>query len=683
MFQEQYQNLMINQKDLANLNLLSNYIKIGSGYQAVRRIFKNVQYDQFEKQQLKELKGFMDSIPIQYLKEVQNDSVLLRFLYAHKFMKEETVNYFVDHLDWLNNPETTILDDLPQYDKIVQIIGRDEMLRPVLHINLCQPLDNHFIKAITNKLILMEDYMFAPGKVESWIIIIDLSQFNPNVQKEQIEQAIQHFITNFPMSLEHIYFLDASEILKQIGESLLNQKEFKIFDSEDKISIIKKAEFKKEKLQLLSPEYNYLFDVEETIFQQTSQKSLSQLVINQPQPTLYGQPQKAQQNADLIGPLYPLVVYAVSQPQPYVPEIHDKELQQYTNQKQIPTFFLDTQNQFCQNYQPFKDNTNVHQNNQQFNAIPQQQSNKRVVPQFQSQMTFQNTDYSMRTKYDDIIDQYNWNKYGIAQSQPIIDTDKIIHDVTNQHSSQYQINSPQQQTPTLPGTEKTIKKFDINNNQDIHSTGGFYEDPILHQNDYVQPSFQSDQKHLPIKHFDFENTSPQLNKPLRNIQSDPRFLPDIDQYPQIHQQIEKKFEFGPIPARPSEQSYTPSYIASDKPYIPEKILDIPMYQNNYFQQQQHQTIPITSLPQTSGYSPYQPQTPFSPIPSSTNLYIPPTYPLTTTNKSYLQNSTQPKLIEQDGIKFQDETMVVGDLDHRPTKNSNRDPALDQQQCSIF
>lgn len=49
------------------------------------------------------------------------------------------------------------------------------MLRPVLHINLCQPLDNHFIKAITNKLILMEDYMFAPSKVESWIIIIDLS----------------------------------------------------------------------------------------------------------------------------------------------------------------------------------------------------------------------------------------------------------------------------------------------------------------------------------------------------------------------------------------------------------------------------------------------------------------------------------------------------------------------------
>ncbi|CAK79035.1 unnamed protein product (macronuclear) [Paramecium tetraurelia] len=629
----------------------------------------------------------MDSIPIQYLKEVQNDSVLLRFLYAHKFMKEETVNYFVDHLDWLNNPETTIIDDLPQYDKIIQIIGRDEMLRPVLHINLCQPLDNYFIKAITNKLILMEDYMFAPSKVESWIIIIDMSQFNPNVQKEYIEQAVKHFITNFPMSLEHIYFLDASQILRQVGENLLSQKEFKIFDLDDKISIMNKAEFKKDKLQLLSPEYNTLFVVEDPLFQQASQKSLSQLIINQPQPTLYGQTQKGQQNADLIGPLYPLVVYAVSQPQPYVPEIHDKELQCYTNQKQIPTFFLDTQNQFCQNYQPFKyNNTSGPQNQQQTDPIPQQQTNKRIVTQLQSQMTFQNTEYSMRTKYDDIIDQYNWNKYGIAQQQPIADTEKIIYDATYHDSSQHQINTPYiQQTPTLPGTEQTIKKFDIHNNQDIHSTGGFFEDPILpqHDNNNVQPSFYSDQKHLPIKHFDFENNSPQLTQPQRNIYADPRSPLEIDQYPPIHQQIEKKFDFGPIPVRPSEQSYTPSYIASDKPYVPERISDIPTYQNNYLQQQRFHNIPTSSLPQTSGYSPYLPQTPFSPLPSSTNLYVAPTYPLTTTNKSYLYNSTQPKIIEQDGIKFQDETMVIGDPDHRPTKNSNRDPALDQQQCQIF
>jgi len=49
------------------------------------------------------------------------------------------------------------------------------MLRPVLHISLSLPLDDLFIKAITNKLIIMEDYMFVPGKVESWIMIVDIS----------------------------------------------------------------------------------------------------------------------------------------------------------------------------------------------------------------------------------------------------------------------------------------------------------------------------------------------------------------------------------------------------------------------------------------------------------------------------------------------------------------------------
>jgi hypothetical protein len=88
------------------------------------------------------------------------------------------------------------------------------MLRPVLHVTLSLPLDDLFIKAITNNLITMEDYMFSPGKIESWIVIIDLSNINPNLSTEKIEYAIKHFITNFPMSLEHIYFLEVNLVIK-------------------------------------------------------------------------------------------------------------------------------------------------------------------------------------------------------------------------------------------------------------------------------------------------------------------------------------------------------------------------------------------------------------------------------------------------------------------------------------
>lgn len=95
------------------------------------------------------------------------------------------------------------------------------MLRPVLHITLSLPLDDLFIKSITNSLITMEDYMFSPGKVESWIIIIDLSNINPNLSPERIELAMKHFLTNFPTSLEHLYFLEVNLVIKQIGENLL------------------------------------------------------------------------------------------------------------------------------------------------------------------------------------------------------------------------------------------------------------------------------------------------------------------------------------------------------------------------------------------------------------------------------------------------------------------------------
>ena len=116
------------------------------------------------------------------------------------------------------------MEEIPQYSKLVKIIGRDELLRPVLHISLSLPLDDLFVKAITNNLITMEDYMFSPGKIESWIAIVDLTNINPNLSTEKIEQAIKHFITNFPMSLEHIYFLEVNLVIKQIGDNILQQQ---------------------------------------------------------------------------------------------------------------------------------------------------------------------------------------------------------------------------------------------------------------------------------------------------------------------------------------------------------------------------------------------------------------------------------------------------------------------------
>ncbi|CAD8109165.1 unnamed protein product [Paramecium sonneborni] len=740
MFQDRFQNLIATPNQCASLSIDSNYIKRGN----LRRIFKNVQYDTYENQQLTEFKAYLDSIPVEYLKEIQNDSVLLRFLYAHKFVKEDTVNYFVDHLNWLNNPETINLDDIPQYSKLVSIIGRDEMLRPVLHISLSLPLDDFFIKAITNKMIIMEDYMFVPGKVESWIVIVDLSQTNQNIKHEKIESAIKHFVTNFPMSLEHIYFLEVNLILQQIGMNVLKSNEIKKLNFDDKITITDKAKYEKEKIQFLSSEYVHLFENVQLINQsiqnqqipfqlfqqQVSQSSIPnaqspnqvqrnqptqqnqilqqpiQLVLNQPQPTLYGHPSKPQSGEELIGPLYPMIVYASAQPQPYVPDYHKNEFQIQ------PATQIDP-------------NSIIHNNlNNYYNNIPNNQNQnfvKTQTPQYQE--AYSNTNYQVRTKYDDIIDQYNWNKYGVTSQLPPVEPDKIINDV-NMH-----ISSPLQQytplTPTLQ-IQQTVKKNDLPLNHDIYSTynNNHFEDPILtnkdhfsqisenpsqnnfhheHPTDPINKYTKIDLPLDPIQSFHQSNHKfdPQSYKQQQKIDQYPPPINQLDQYP-IHHQIEKKYDFGPIPNRPSEHSFPNSQIIYDKPFIPDRSsVDTPITTINYNQPKYQsyvpppqtlnnnqlnslpsnlQTIPLSTIPQNSGYSPYYAQQPFSPIPSSTNLYTAPNYPIPNTKpQSTLE---QPKVIDQDGIKFQDETMVVGDNDHRQTKNSNRDPVLDQQQCSI-
>ena len=64
------------------------------------------------------------------------------------------------------------------------------------------------------------------------------------------------------MSLEHIYFLEANLILKQIGENVLKLNEIKKLNFDDKITIMEKAKYDKDKISFLSPEFVHLFEAD-------------------------------------------------------------------------------------------------------------------------------------------------------------------------------------------------------------------------------------------------------------------------------------------------------------------------------------------------------------------------------------------------------------------------------------
>lgn len=110
----------------------------------------------------------------------QSDSVLLRFLYANNFDIHYAVQHFTDYLEimWeLNVREYPA--EIDEYNNLVEIVGRDEMLRPIIYINLAllKETDDPLIilRNIMIHLVIMEEYMFAPGKIETWIAIL-----NPN-----------------------------------------------------------------------------------------------------------------------------------------------------------------------------------------------------------------------------------------------------------------------------------------------------------------------------------------------------------------------------------------------------------------------------------------------------------------------------------------------------------------------
>lgn len=81
-------------------------------------------------------------------------------------------------MGWLTDPDALDYgEQIKEYDRFIQIIGRDDLMRPVIYIDLSQfKISDDPILLLRNliiQLVIMEEYMFVPGKIESWIAIFD------------------------------------------------------------------------------------------------------------------------------------------------------------------------------------------------------------------------------------------------------------------------------------------------------------------------------------------------------------------------------------------------------------------------------------------------------------------------------------------------------------------------------
>ncbi|CAD8046547.1 unnamed protein product [Paramecium primaurelia] len=214
MFQQRFDYLRLPQQVADNIILNPSSIKIGTGQNAVRKIFKIQDYDQFERMQINQLISALQRNE-KYDQKNYPDSLLLRYLYANKFDIQSTFNQLTQTNNILFQPgylDLTNEIEALYSNGALYIEGRTRNHIPCIVVST-KWIDDLvlFERAAVLLCALVEDYMFYQGKVESWIAIIqtkDQSAFK--MPLDRIFQIIQILQICFPNTCESIYILNTT-----------------------------------------------------------------------------------------------------------------------------------------------------------------------------------------------------------------------------------------------------------------------------------------------------------------------------------------------------------------------------------------------------------------------------------------------------------------------------------------
>ncbi|KAM3132942.1 hypothetical protein pb186bvf_014938 [Paramecium bursaria] len=245
LYGNQYDYLTIPKQIADSIQLEPSLIKSGNGKDAIRKIYFGQVYDKFETEQIIALKKELDGLASHY-----PDELLCRFLYSYKFNIQNTYQGIKMHEGWLYDPNTFQLTPLSQEylnRGIIYIAGRDKMYRPSIVVQ-CGLLDSKklnvmdFLVALNTVFMVAQQYMFYPGKIEQWIILIDSNEIGiTGLPIDMLKQIIQTAAAHYVGNLEKLYLLNPSTTLS-LSWSVIS----KFIDerSNKKIQFIKKSEQK-------------------------------------------------------------------------------------------------------------------------------------------------------------------------------------------------------------------------------------------------------------------------------------------------------------------------------------------------------------------------------------------------------------------------------------------------------
>jgi len=206
------------------INHSDEYIRSGSGKDSIRRIFNNVQFDEFELQSIEECEVFLYEQEVK-LPQGWTQSETLKYLYAAKFDSGLAAKMIKNYLDWQADPQSLALTQGTQIcleSGAVYMWGFDNQCRPILivdlnKVNATGATAEDLKGALAISMEILRTYFFVPGKVENWIIIVDAQNIE-TLETAKLDSVTQLLNCCFPSTLEMLFIISSPESVEKHSE---------------------------------------------------------------------------------------------------------------------------------------------------------------------------------------------------------------------------------------------------------------------------------------------------------------------------------------------------------------------------------------------------------------------------------------------------------------------------------
>ncbi|CAG9336273.1 unnamed protein product [Blepharisma stoltei] len=196
----------------------------------VRKIYSGVKLDPEEERVLSRFKYFLglsndeDKIPNSIF---EGDLLALKCLNATGRDFQKTLERIKSIIEW-ENKEISIDEESEKIlnSGMMYSFGRDKDLRPIIVINMKKIKDSKIemhalVKACHILLKYIKNKLLIPGRVETWLLIVDLDKMNAfSYPRSKIKHIIDEMSLYYPCRLDKMIMINTPKLIRVLWKAL-------------------------------------------------------------------------------------------------------------------------------------------------------------------------------------------------------------------------------------------------------------------------------------------------------------------------------------------------------------------------------------------------------------------------------------------------------------------------------